>query len=152
MIDPHLKGARHPVRRDPKTVHDWRLPAAPVAERAIDNLEWQLEYARDELVTDLHGAANDPRLLPFAQYRSSWRLREIPARRNVWRYAMQGGSSPLRDCINATVGFGALFAGAPSIASSPTTTNTQGPFEWIADLDKIIAAVRRGHQVLNSSR
>jgi hypothetical protein len=31
-------------------------------------------------------------------------------------------------------------------------TEHSRPFEWIADPDKIIAAVRRGHQVLASSR
>jgi hypothetical protein len=60
--DPDLEGRRLParrkVRRDPKTVHDWRLPAGPVAKRVIDNLEWQLEYARDELVDDLHRTAS----------------------------------------------------------------------------------------------
>ena len=57
MIDPDLKNLRRTARRDPKSAHNWRLPAGPVAERVIDNLEWQLEYARDELVTDLHRAA-----------------------------------------------------------------------------------------------
>ncbi|MFZ0605978.1 MAG: hypothetical protein WAN05_32290 [Roseiarcus sp.] len=58
MIDPDLKSPRRTVRRGPKTVHDWSLPAAPVAERAIAKLEDQLEYARDELVTDFHRAAS----------------------------------------------------------------------------------------------
>ena len=57
MIDPDLENLRRTVRRDPKTVHDWRLPAGPAAERVIDNFEWQLEYARDGLVNDLHRAA-----------------------------------------------------------------------------------------------
>jgi hypothetical protein len=57
MIDPDLKSLRRTVRRDPKTVHDWRLPAGPAGERVIDNFEWQLEHARDGLVTDLHRAA-----------------------------------------------------------------------------------------------
>jgi hypothetical protein len=42
MIDPDLKSLRRTARRDPKTVHDWRLPAGPAAERVIDNFEWQL--------------------------------------------------------------------------------------------------------------
>jgi hypothetical protein len=58
MIDPDLKCLRRTVRRDPKAVHDWRLPAGPACERVIDNFEWQLEQARDGLVTDLHRAAS----------------------------------------------------------------------------------------------
>jgi hypothetical protein len=38
-------------------VHDWHPPAAHGAERVIDELEWRIESARDELVVDLHAAA-----------------------------------------------------------------------------------------------
>ena len=38
----------------------------------------------------------------------------------------------------------------PSTASSSNTTIKPKPFIWTADPDKIIAAVRRGHQVLDS--
>ena len=55
---PDLEGPRRTARRDPKTAHNWRLPAGPAAERVIDNLEGQLEDARDELVNDLHRAAS----------------------------------------------------------------------------------------------
>jgi hypothetical protein len=54
MVDSDLdKGQRRPARRDPKTAHDWRLPSGPAGERAIDKFEGQLEYARDELSTNL---------------------------------------------------------------------------------------------------
>lgn len=55
---PKLEGRPRTARRDPKTAHDWRLPAGSAAKRAIDNIEWQLEYARDELVDDLHRTAS----------------------------------------------------------------------------------------------
>ena len=54
---PELREGRpRTARRDPKSAHNWRLPAGPVAERVIDNLEWRLEDARDELVNDFHHA------------------------------------------------------------------------------------------------
>jgi hypothetical protein len=55
---PELEGRPRTTRRDPKTAHNWRLPAGSVAERVIDNLEGQLEDARDELVNDFHRAAH----------------------------------------------------------------------------------------------
>ena len=58
MVDFDLdKGPRRPAKRAPKTVHNWRLPAGSLTGRVIDNLAWQLEAARDDLVDDFHRAA-----------------------------------------------------------------------------------------------
>jgi hypothetical protein len=46
-----------PGKKERRVHHDWRPPAAHVAEHAINALEWQLEFARDELVADFHRAA-----------------------------------------------------------------------------------------------
>jgi len=37
-----------------------------------------------------------------------------------------------------------------AITASPSNTTPKRPFRWTADPDKIIAAVRRGHQALDS--
>ena len=47
-----------PVRRDPKITHDWRPKPTPrAADRAINEVGWALETARDELVRDLYAEA-----------------------------------------------------------------------------------------------
>ena len=52
--DPDLDVPRLPGKKGRRVHHDWRQPAAHVAERVIDQLEWQLEFARDDLVKNLH--------------------------------------------------------------------------------------------------
>jgi hypothetical protein len=108
--DPNLDAPRVPGKKDRRVHHDWRRPAAHVAERVIDELEGQLEDARDELLTDLWNTA---KRLRCAHY-SDGGVRLIGDRRTVAPARLSRGDREGRGRAMAAEGRGAGPYAAPS--------------------------------------
>ena len=101
-------------------------------------------------IVDNYATHNHPKVRKWLVRHRRWTFHFTPTSAS-WLNAVEGFFAKTRapkTCQNVASSHPSQILKPPSTASSQKQTTIQKPFTWTANPNKIIAAVRRGHQVL----